>query len=210
MPDPAATARILEILQAIPGVRRAVEVPDDLRRRLVALEEAHERASVLPVRNLGLRLLAGRAACGALLKDGSFRSPGIPTVYLVEEDAPEGCAHVLVVDGRRYSVVGEEVVEGCPRPDEPAIPLERSFVIFPARRRAPHVPCLFVLPPVRFPELEDSAGRLGIADVVSISPSLAADAALRQAFGFPATNDLATLLVGWNRGDGERPAGTSS
>jgi hypothetical protein len=52
-----------------------------------------------------------------------------------------------------------------------------------------------MLPPVSFPELEGEAGSLGIRDVISISPSLAADTFLREAFGFPPTNDLATLLV---------------
>ncbi len=89
-------------------------------------------------------------------------------------------------------------MEGRPAPEEPTIPLERSFVIFPDRRRGQRVPCVFVLPPVRFPELERQSTRLGIAEVVSISPSLAADGLLREAFGFPLTNDLATLLIGCN------------
>ncbi len=206
MADPSASEQVLDLLKCIPGVRLAAQVPDDLRRRAVEREAAHERASVLPVRNLGVRLLAERAACFAILKDGTFRSPGAATVYLVEEDAPQDCANVLVVGNRRYAVVGEELVEGRPAPGEPTIPVERSFVIFPERRRGPHVPCTFILPPVRFPEIEREAGRLGVMDVVSISPSLASDELLRAALGFPPTNDLATLLIGFNWAPGRAPA----
>jgi hypothetical protein len=196
--EPSSARPVLDVLQSIPGVRRAVQLTDDLRSRAVAVEAQHEKSSVLPVRNLGVRLLADRDACVAILKDGTFRPPGIPTVYLVEEGAPPDCAHLLVVGDRRYAVVGEEVVEGAPGHLEPVIPLERSFVIFPERRSGPQVSCLFVLPPVHFPELERHATRLGISDVVSISPSLAADGPLREALGFPPTNDLATLLIGFN------------
>ncbi len=78
MRDPSAAGAILEILRSLAGVRSAVEVPDELRRKAVELESAHERSSVLPVRNLGVRLLADRAACFAILKDGTFRPPASP------------------------------------------------------------------------------------------------------------------------------------
>ena len=189
---------ILDVLQSIPGVRRAVRLPDELRRKAVDLEARHEQSSAIPVRNLGVRLLADRTDCYALLKDSGFRPPRIPTVYLVEEDAPEGCAHVLTIAGRRYAVVGEEVMGGDGPYSETVIPLEGSFVIFPDRRRGAGVPCMFLLPPISFPELEEEAALMGISDIVSISPSLATDGLLRDSFGFPLTNDLATLLVGFN------------
>jgi len=190
--------RILDLLQSIPGVRRAEQLSDDQRRRAVELEMRHERTSALPVRNLGVRLLADRHACYALLKDSTFRSLKIPTVYLVEEHAPESCANVLTVAGRRYAVVGEEVLKGREPYSEMTIPLEDSFVIFPERRRGADVPCLLLLPPVAFPELEMEAALLGICDIVSISPSLATDCFLRDTLGFLSTSDLATLLIGFN------------
>ena len=196
---PAAVEPILEVLRSIPGVRSAAPLSDDLVRRAVELESRLERSSVLPVRNLGVRLLAQRDSCFVILKDGTFRAPGVPTVFLVEEDAPADCPQVITVDGRRFAVVGEEVMNPGTAYAEAIIPLERSFVIFPGRRRGPDVPCVFVLPPVRFPELEREAARLGIREVVSISPSPAADELLRESFGFPPTNELATLLIGCNR-----------
>jgi len=193
--DPKA---ILDLLQSLPGVRRVACVSPEVVRRAVELEARHERSSVLPVRNLGVRLLSQRESCFVVLKDGTFRPPGVPTVFLVEEDAPEDGRPALTVEGRRMAVVGEEVMTPGMQYAEPVIPLERSFVIFPERRRASNVPCIFVLPPVRFPELERESARLGIRDVVSISPSLAADELLREQLGFPLTNELATLLVGCN------------
>lgn len=190
---------ILEVLRSIPGVRQAAPLGSELLLRAVEQEARHERSSVLPVRNVGVRLLARRSSCFIVLKDGTFRPPGVPTVFLVEEDAPAGAPQVISVDGKRFAVVGEEVITPGAVYSEATIPLERSFVIFPERRRGPDVPCVFILPPVRFPELEREAARLGIRDVVSISPSLAADELLREALGFPPTNDLATLLVGCNR-----------
>jgi hypothetical protein len=193
-----ADDRILDLLRSIPGVRRAERMSEEQRLHAVELEARHERASAIPVRNLGVRMLAQRHTCVALLKDSTFRAPRIPTVYLVEEDAPEGCPHVLTIDGRRYAVIGQEVLNGGEPSAEAVIPLERSFVIFPGRRRGPDVPSIFLLPPIAFPELEEDAALLGIRDIVSISPSLGADALLRDSFGFPPTNDFATLLIGFN------------
>jgi hypothetical protein len=202
-PGNSESEPILEVLRSIPGVRSAAALSAELVGRVVELESRYERSSVLPVRNLGMRLLAQRDSCFIILKDGTFRAPGVPTVYLVEEDAPADCRHVITVDGRRLAVVGEEVMRPATPYAEATIPLEGSFVIFPGRRRRPNVPCAFVLPPVRFSELEREAARLGIREVVSVSPSLAVDELLRESFGFPPTNELATLLIGCNRGTAE-------
>jgi hypothetical protein len=193
-----STAGVLEILRTIPGVVGVAALSDRQRREAVDLEARYEGASVLPIRNLGVRMLADRRSCAAILKDGSFRPPRMPTVYLVEEAALEQSDHLLVIEGKRYAVVGQEVTADDEEWAEPTIPLEASFVIFPERRSGPGVPCVFILPPIRFPELDARAMDLGIDSIVSISPSLAADTFIRESFGFPSTNKLATLLVGWN------------
>jgi len=82
--------------------------------------------------------------------------------------------------------------------EEPSVPVDDSFVIFPDRRSGPAVPCFFLLPPLPFPELESRAAGLGIRDIISVSPSLAADAYVRDLFDFPPTNVLATILIGFN------------
>jgi hypothetical protein len=191
-------ARVEAILRDIPGVLSVSDVSDEQRLQVVKLEASYEHSSAIPVRNLGIALLARRDAVFVMLKDGRFRQPRAPTVYLVEHGAGEGARHIITVEGERYAVVGQEVMNGQGDYGESVIPLEGSFVIFPERRSGPQVPCSFVLPPIPFPELEREAGRLGISSIISISPSLAADAFLREAFQFSPSNALATILVGFN------------
>ena len=190
--------RVRAILAALPGVVAVARLDAEQQARVVELEARYEHSSVLPVRNFGVRLLARRDACFAILKDSRFRPPRVPTVFLVEEGADGAARQVIEIEGVRYAVVGEEVIEGAAPHSEPTIPLETSFVIFPDRRTGPQVPCSFLLPPIPFPELELVAADLGIGEILSISPSLAADTFVRESFGFPPTNALATLLIGCN------------
>jgi hypothetical protein len=196
--------RVEDILRNLPGVVSVARLDDEQRLAAVRLEAQYGGSSALPVRNLGVELMAARDACFVLLKDGRFRPPKTPTVYLVEEGAAEDARQVIEVEGTRYAVVGEELLDGWPPPREPFLAIEDSFVIFPERRSGPGVPCTFILPPIPFPELEFAGGELGISSIISISPSLAADTYVRERFGFPPTNALATLLVGFNIGG--RPA----
>jgi hypothetical protein len=198
--DSVTAARIEDLLGKIPGTVAVARLGPEQRLKVVELESVFERSSVLPIHNIGVRMLAERAACFALLKDARFRPPRVPTVYLVEEgdgsSAPAG--QTIVVNGVPRRVVGEEVIRDRVLTGETTIPLEGSFVIYPDRRTGPGVPCTFILPPVAFPELEAEARELGIVDILSISPSLASDTWIRTTFGFPPSNDLATLLVGCN------------
>jgi hypothetical protein len=197
------TADIESILRGIPGTINVAALSDEQRREAVRRETAHEEESVLPLRNLGVRMLADRDTCFVVLKDARFRPPKIPTVYLVEQvaagGAPPDPSHVLTVDGVRWHVVGEEVIPGRDHPAEAVIAVEDSFVIFPDRRGGPSVPCTFILPPIGFPELESQAARLGIRSILSVSPSLAVDGWLRPLFGFTPSNELATILVACSR-----------
>jgi hypothetical protein len=194
--DDTAAAAIERILRGLTGVVAVARLDDRQRARVVDLEAQAQRSSILPVRNLGVGMLAERPLCFALLKDSTFRPPGVPTVYLVEEGAPQGSPHTITVEGVRYAIVGEELIDGAPAYAETTIPLDTSFVIFPERRSGPDVSCFFMLTPIHFPELEREAGRLGVSGIISISPSLATDTFIRESFGFPLTNTLATLLVG--------------
>jgi hypothetical protein len=199
--------RIARILRGLPGVVDCARLDDEQRRAAVRLEALYSGSSALRIRNLGVELLAVRDVCFVLLKDGGFRQPKVPTVYLVEEGAAANARQVIEVEGTRYAVMGEEIIEGCPPADEPTVPIESSFVLYPERRTGPDVPCTFILPPIPFPELEREKAALGITGIISISPSLAADTFVRETLGFPPTNALATLLIGFNMRDPEGPAG---
>jgi hypothetical protein len=187
------------ILKGLAGVRDVRRLGVKTRERLLRVESEYEGSSVIPIRNIGVACAAGREVALVVLKDGRFRPPATPTVYMVEElDGRAPGPYELCIEGLRYRVIGEEIRGDPARYGEQAIFLADTFAMFPERRTGRQVPCLFILPPLAFPELDAHGAELGIADVVSISPSIAADGFLRETCGFPRTNDLATLLVGFN------------
>lgn len=188
------------ILKGLAGVRAVRRLDGEARARLLHVESEYEGSSAIPIRNIGVACAAGREEMLVLLKDTRFRPPSTPTVYMVEElDGTAPGPYELGIEGRRYRVIGEEIRGDPARYGEQAIFLADTFAMFPERRTGRQVPCQFILPPLAFPELDARGAELGIADVVSISPSIAADGFLREICGFPRTNDLATLLVGYNR-----------
>ncbi|HUI72661.1 MAG TPA: hypothetical protein VL354_19220 [Spirochaetia bacterium] len=199
----SATDRAAAILRGIPGVEAVATLSKAQQEKVLALELSHERSLSLPVRNLGITLITARGACLVVLKTARFRAPKFPSLYMVEEVGPAEKSsapddHSLVVAGKRYAIIGEEVVGDITAYSEPTIPLEGSFVIFPARRSGSRVPSFFLLPPLPFPELESVKSALGIENVMSISPSLVCDAYLRDEFGFSPSNILATVLIGFD------------
>ena len=195
------TDEVLSRLRELPGIVAVCRLDECRLEELLAIEARHESSGLIPLVNQGMRCLGGRRAVVALLKDHHFREPPGPTVYLVEdmpesEEAPP--AHVLALDGKRYRIVGEEVIDPRRTYDEKTVPMSWSFVLFPQRRRRPDVPGYFLVPMLPFPELEDEKERLGIERIVSISPSARTDDRLRGICGFSADPGLATLLVGFD------------
>jgi hypothetical protein len=179
----------------------AVEaVPREVMRQVVDLEKRYEQGALVPLKNLGVRIAWQREIAVALLKDKIFREPPEPTVYLVEEVQTEerNDRRCITVEGAAYRVVGEEVLASRQPYGEKTISLGDSFVIFPDRRASGNTPSYFLVPPLGFPELEEVQDRLGIAEVLSISPSAQADTCLREACDFSPDPSLATLLVAFN------------
>jgi hypothetical protein len=196
----SAVAEALRILAALPGIVAVREVQRPTVQQVVDLERRYEQGALVPLTNLGVRIARKRDVALGILKDKRFREPPEPTVYLVEEnggsaDAPRSC---ITVEGKRFRVVGEEVLASRAPYSEKTISLGDSFVIFPDRRRGNRTPSYFLVPPLGFPELEAVAEGLGIAGVLSISPSAQADTCLREACGFPPDPSLATLIVAFD------------
>ena len=189
-------ARTLSGLSGIVGVK-PVQRAD--MEQVVALENRYERSSLVPTKSLGVRIAAARGAAIGIIKDSRFRKAPQPTVYMVEEsagsDAPPD--HILLVEGKRYLIVGEEGFASRLPYSEGTISMGDSFVIFP-NRVSSGVPAFLMVPPLRFPELEANADQLGIRGVLSVSPSPPADSYLREICGFPADPSMATLLVAFN------------
>jgi hypothetical protein len=173
----------------------------------VDLESSYEKGALVPLKNLGVRIALKRDVAIGVLKDARFREPPEPTVYLVEEDREDGVpsGQWITVDCTRYRIVGEEVMSSRSPYSEKTISLGDSFVIFPDRRSGNRIPSYFLVPPLGFPELEMLADELGIAGVLSISPSAQADSFLREACGFSPDPALATLLVAFDLAATEKP-----
>ncbi len=178
------------------GVLAAVAFPDSAHTVVLDAEDGYERGAALPVSNLGVRLAFARENVVVLLKDGSFRRPPTSTLYLVEEgEAPE--AETIRVADRSYHVLGEESIALDTAPAG-TLSISETFRLYPDRRSHPSRAAGFLLPPVRFPELETEPWSARAADVVSASPSTAADLVIRRVCGFAQDPRLATLVLGFN------------
>lgn len=122
-------------------------------------------------------LSRGRVLC--LFKDATFRPPPEPTLLLVDEAG---------------IVLGRELVAGeSPPADRRVAHLGRDFVLFAGAR--PRGRYRFLLPPVRFPELEALPG---VFRVVSASPDTLQDEYLRLRQGVPVAKESASVLVGYD------------
>ena len=193
-------ARVLELLSGLPGIVAVKRLGRETVGEVVELESRYERGALVPLKNLGVRAALKRDVAVGVLKDRHFREPPAPTVYLVEELQPGDCPaeHCISVKGKSYRIVGEEVLASRSPYSEKTITLGESFVIFPDRRSSNRTPSYFLVPPLGFPELEELRQQLGIAGVLSISPSAQADTCVREACGFPPDPSLATLLVAFD------------
>ena len=175
-------ARVLEEVGRLKGVRKAFYLSDEQRERLVGIEsERPNSLGPLKVYNEGVLECLRRSHVVCIVKDRSFRPPPAPTVVLVDED------------GR---VVGRELIGGErpePEPGQKLLFLGKDFVIFYDGGKSSQT--RFVLPPVRFEEVERIDG---VSGVCSSSPSTDGDFYLRESAGLPDDPKLATILVGFD------------
>ncbi|HKZ89838.1 MAG TPA: hypothetical protein VJ300_06230 [Thermoplasmata archaeon] len=166
--------RVLERIRGIVGVVRAELLRSEDRNEIVrrAVPQAADNRGVSEV------LSRGRVVC--LFKDRTFRPPPEPTLLLVDE---------------RGRVLGQEIIPGLPvaHPGTKAVRLGRDFLLFADQESSGRL--RFVLPPVRFPELEDVRD---IDRLVSASPDPPQDDYLRARFGIPPGTELASILVGYD------------
>ncbi len=164
---------VIRRVRGLRGVLRAefLDASDRERMGSLATPGAAENRGVAEV------LARDRALC--LFKDTGFRAP------------PEST--VLLVDGGG-TVLGRELVAGeSPPEDRRVAVLGKDFVLYAGAR--PQGGYRFLLPPVRFPELE---GVPGVLRVVSSSPDTPQDEYLRARWGVPPGKDHASVLVGYD------------
>ena len=129
--------------------------------------------------NRGVAEVLSRPRILCLFKDVRFRPPPEPTLLLVDDVG---------------TVLGRELVPGDrPPADRRVAFLGKDFVLYAGAR--PKGAYRFLLPAVRFPELE---GLPRLARVVSASPDTPQDEYLRERLGVPPGKEYASILVGYD------------
>ncbi len=129
--------------------------------------------------NAGVAAVLSRSHAVCLFKDPTFRPPPEPTLLLVDESG---------------KTLGRELLPGEAAPaDRRVAYLGKDFVLFSGIR--PHGRYRFLLPPVRFPELESLPAR---EHVISASPDTPQDDYLRARHGVPTGRQYASVLVGYD------------
>lgn len=175
----------LEIIRNLDGVKYAFYLDDHIMG-ILKEEEAKVRGSAnIPVRNDGFYEALRRQNVICIVKS-HFRPPPEPTVVLQDGN------------GQR---LGEEVFPWTKdnydgRKD--VVWMEDSFVLFPNVKASGGQ--FFVMPPVSFPELNESNGSY---DVISCSPAPTCDVMIREYAGLPEDTRLASILVAFNDHPGD-------
>ncbi|MCP4727161.1 MAG: hypothetical protein GY863_19140 [bacterium] len=192
------------LLSELSGVKQVSEILASNRDRIIQLEDKYEKDGAAGLQNLGIRMVLACDTVFAILKDSSFRPPPCSTVFMVEEageneDLPE---HLLETGNRRYHIIGEEIIAGKFPTGEEYIFVSDDFILYPGRRKGrTGNPAHFLIPPIAFQELETVKDELNITNIISVSPSTVADVYIRELSAFSPNEDLATILIGFDRGE---------
>ncbi|MGA7861798.1 MAG: hypothetical protein WCB19_08075 [Thermoplasmata archaeon] len=177
-PDQEIDGRVLALLRGLSGVLVVELLPAELRSELRSL------ATPAAAENRGVEAVLSRQRVVCLFKGGSFRGPPESALLMMDE---------------RGAILGRELTGPQDRPapgERRTVYLGRDFVLIHGLRPSGRV--RFVLPPVRFPELE---GVASVSQVVSGSPDPPQDERLRNHYGVTGGKDLASILVGYDVGD---------
>ena len=167
--------RVLQLVRALPGVLAVELLPTSLSPELLRL------ATPAAAENRGVEAVLQRERVVCLFKGRSFRGPPESPLLMMDEHG---------------NVLGRELTgpEDRPAPGERrTVFLGRDFVLVPGLR--PSGRLRFVLPPVRFPELD---GVTAVCRVVSGSPDPPQDEWLRDHFRVQGGKDLASILIGYD------------
>lgn len=169
----ATDDEVLGTVRALRGALRAESLAPADREALLS------RATGGATENRGVAQVLSRMRVVCLFKDPTFRPPPEPTLLLVDDSG---------------TVLGRELVPGDPEPSDRRVAyLGKDFILFAGAR--PRGRYRFLLPPVRFPELES---RPRLANVVSASPDTPQDEYLRARFRVPSGAEYASILIGYD------------
>ena len=172
----------LEIIRGLRGVINAFYLDKDILADLQKEESTVRAMGNIEVDNQGFTQALTRDSVICIVKDPRFRPPPEPTVILVAKNG---------------EVIGEEVFPFTAKKYEgrdDVVWLSDGFVLFPEIKAVGGEQ--FVMPPVSFPELNESNG---CKDVISCSPAPTSDLMIKKHYGLVDTPKLASVLVAFNR-----------
>jgi len=174
----------LRIVEKLRGVVSAFYLDKDILDE-VKKEESTVRASGdITVINEGFNQALTRDRVICIVKDPRFRPPPEPTVKLVSTDGKVMGIEVFPETAKEYQDRNDIVW------------LSDGFVVFTDIMPGKGEDEKFIMPPVSFPELNESNG---CKNVVSCSPAPTCDKMIRQWHGLEDNGKLASILVAYDR-----------
>ena len=190
---------IKKLLSKLKGVISVSKIDNEYRDKIVKLENEYEKGGLICLKNPGIRMALQCETVFAILKDTSFRPPPGATVFMVEDTDTKETDHLLTINNKTYRIIGEELIGKTPPEDEEYIFISDDFILYPDRRKGrTKRPAYFIIPPLGFYELEEVKEIYKIDNIISVSPSTTADDYIRKICDFSPSEELATILVGFN------------
>ena len=175
--------KALEFIKGMKGVMDAFYLEGDILEKVKAEEATVIGAGNVPVINEGVNQAVMRDHTICIIKDPRFRPPPEPTVVLRSTDGKLMGVEVFPETSKQY----------MERDD--VIWLSDGFIMFTDVTPGPGEDEKFIMPPIPFPELNESNG---CKDVISCSPSPTSDAMIREWRKFDPSGKYASILVAYN------------
>ena len=173
----------LKIIKGMRGVVDAFYLDRDILEAVRKEEATVKAAGAVDVVNEGFNQALKREKVICIVKDPRFRPPPEPTVTLMTGDGK--LMGVEVFPNTQDQYIGKE---GC-------LMVSDGFVVFYNVTPSEGSTEYFMMPPVSFPELNESNG---CRNVVSCSPAPTSDKMIREYKGLPDDSRLASILVAYD------------
>lgn len=173
----------LNVVKKMRGVVAAFYLDAATLKRIQEEEATVKAVGGIDVINEGFNQALKRDKVICIVKDPRFRPPPEPTVILESSDGKVMGIEVFPNTSKEY------------RNREDVVWLSDGFVVFPDVKPGENNDESFIMPPVPFPELNESNG---CKDVISCSPAPTCDKMIRESHGMKDDGKLASILIAYN------------
>ncbi|MDD4244938.1 MAG: hypothetical protein PHI62_02055 [Candidatus Methanomethylophilaceae archaeon] len=173
----------LNILKELRGVVKVFYLDQEILRKIKEEEATVKATGDIAVQNKGFEEALKRKRIACIVKNTRFRLPPEPTVVLLSTDGKLMGVEVFPQTAKEY------------QDREDVVWLSDGFVVFTDIVPGEGENEVFVMPPVSFPELNESNG---CANVVSCSPAPTCDKMIREYAGMEDDPRLASILVAFD------------